>query len=306
MPLDDLNSWAASRFLFWLEYYLPLLYALLINHVFRGISKTAWDRQPREWGFEPAPAPSQGIRSICINDDLIPLVRGGRIASIPSISEVIAPKSVRLSDGTVVEDVDSIIACTGYTADFEAVDGVTYTDCGSDLDPLPDLYHNIFPADPADAQSLAFLNYCLVIDNASTVRELIAMAIAQIWTGKSVLPPAAEMRRQVDEDQDWLRQRAALHPGQYRGKIMGHRARRFIHEAAGTGMYEYLGWGWKAWSFWWQDRKLYNTVAWGVFTPHMYRLFETGKRPAWHGAREAIIRVNKERDRRFRSKGKTA
>ena len=40
--------------------------------------------------------------------------------------------------------------------------------------------------------------------------------------------------------------------------------------------------------------KLYLLMAYGVCTPHLYRYFETGKRKAWPGAREAIERVNRE------------
>jgi dimethylaniline monooxygenase (N-oxide forming) len=65
----------------------------------------------------------------------------------------------------------------------------------------------------------------------------------------------------------------------------------FVHEAAGTGM-ENPGWGWKGWKFWFQDPKMSYMMNNGVETAHALRYFETGKRRAWPGARDAIIHTN--------------
>lgn len=65
----------------------------------------------------------------------------------------------------------------------------------------------------------------------------------------------------------------------------------FLHEAAGTGM-ENLGWGLQGWKFFLKDPKMSYLMNNGVETAHAFRFFETGKRKAWPGAREAIIHMN--------------
>lgn len=54
-------------------------------------------------------------------------------------------------------------------------------------------------------------------------------------------------------------------------------------------MYEHIGWSWKAWKLWWQDRELYNALAYGPATAYGHRLFETEKKRAWSGARQAVL-----------------
>jgi dimethylaniline monooxygenase (N-oxide forming) len=39
---------------------------------------------------------------------------------------------------------------------------------------------------------------------------------------------------------------------------------------------------------------LYQQLAYGVGTPHLYRFFETGKRKAWPRALDAIKEANRE------------
>jgi dimethylaniline monooxygenase (N-oxide forming) len=68
----------------------------------------------------------------------------------------------------------------------------------------------------------------------------------------------------------------------------------FVHDAAGTGLYDNIGWSWKAWKLWLSDRELYKALAHGPATAHGHRLFETGKRAVWTDARQAILDVNAE------------
>jgi dimethylaniline monooxygenase (N-oxide forming) len=60
----------------------------------------------------------------------------------------------------------------------------------------------------------------------------------------------------------------------------------------GTGVNEYLGYGWKGWLFWLRERRLCNVLMGGIWSPHIHRVFSTGKRKSWDGAREAIEKVN--------------
>jgi dimethylaniline monooxygenase (N-oxide forming) len=68
----------------------------------------------------------------------------------------------------------------------------------------------------------------------------------------------------------------------------------YVHDAAGTGLYDTIGWSWKAWKLWWPDPELYMALAHGSATAHGFRLFENGKRAVWKDARQAILDVNAE------------
>jgi dimethylaniline monooxygenase (N-oxide forming) len=64
-----------------------------------------------------------------------------------------------------------------------------------------------------------------------------------------------------------------------------------IGELVGTGVNEYLGYGWTGWLFWLKDRALCNLLMGGIWTPHIYRVFD-GKRKRWDGVRETIEQLN--------------
>jgi hypothetical protein len=50
--------------------------------------------------------------------------------------------------------------------------------------------------------------------------------------------------------------------------------------AAGTELYNNIGWSWKAWKLWISDRELYKALPHGITTLHAHRVFETGKKTA--------------------------
>lgn len=61
---------------------------------------------------------------------------------------------------------------------------------------------------------------------------------------------------------------------------------------AGTGVNEYLGWGWKGWKFWFQEPRFCSLLMGGIYSPHIYRYFD-GKRKKWGGARAEIERLHR-------------
>lgn len=318
--MDTFFSWNKIRLCFWAEHHVPGLFQLVVNGLIQrrtikrcdaetgsgsdsssddtndGSSKSDYAKHEAknavpEWDIE-----GDGGHVIC-SDHLVSLVRQGKIRSVRGIRRFTGPRSVELDDGSVLEDIDAVIACTGYRPDFSLLPDLTFTRFADDLPDLPNLYQNMFP--PAYADSLACLNYGIVTESAAPIRELQAMAVAQVWAGRSPLPSREAMERQIDDYQRWLVGRMRVAPATYFGKGRMHPWMEFLHRTAGTGMYEHMGWGWRGWWFWLRDRPLCGMMGWGVYSPHMYRLFETGKRSAWAGAREAIIRVNEERERAF-------
>ena len=252
-----------------------------------------------EWQLLPAgPLPHS---SPVMNDHLIDLLADGSITSVGGIGRFLLDgTTVELSDGTTLLNIDAVIYSTGYRYSFDIVEapGVDPTatptpewDAAKHRNGVdyPRLYMGLFA--PAYPDSLAFLGaYRGHSPSAFCGVDLIGQAIAQVWIGAYPLPPLAEIERWCDDQYQYmLSQVAAWHihkPGLPPGDL-----EKWLNAAAGNGMDEMLGWSWKAWKFWWSDRRLYRVVMDEVDTPSVYRLFD-GRRKKWDGARDAILRTN--------------
>ncbi|KAL9946184.1 hypothetical protein ACHAQF_000045 [Verticillium nonalfalfae] len=308
-PLDSYVSWKISRMALWTEHHAPGIFQILADGLLQKNSDSHFSgeeaEQNSEWALEET---SGDVTTIICNDHLKRLVHEKRIASVKGVKRIIGPRTVELDNGDIIDDVDAIIACTGYRADFSLLPDLPSTQLDASLPAFPDLYQMIFP--PRYADSLACTNYCIINESAAAYRELQAMAIAQVWAGHSILPSEEAMMVQVHEYQTWLACQMLAFPATMLGKGQMYPWMRWLHDTAGTGLYEYMGWSLKGMWFWLRNRRLYNLVAWGVYSPHIYRLFPTGKRSAWEGASQAIIQVNEDRERAFpdkkkKKKGKT-
>lgn len=62
-----------------------------------------------------------------------------------------------------------------------------------------------------------------------------------------------------------------------------HQWADWADQTAGTGVNEYLGWGWKRWKFWFQEPVFCSILMGGVYS----RAFD-GKRKKWGGARTEV------------------
>ncbi|KAM5342098.1 hypothetical protein ACJ41O_015129 [Fusarium nematophilum] len=289
---DAFASWKKTRMGFWVAKHLPSLHRKMFDSFFSWVAWKSWGKLDPQWRLDRNPYYATSISGMVINDHLVPALRAGEVTSTAGVKRILGSRTVELDDGTVLEDVDAIIACTGYNNSLKVLDGIVkYTRPHADVRPIPELYQGIFPLDHAD--SIACLNYVIVMEGAATIRELSAMAVAQVWAGKSTLPSASTMEAQVREHEAWFTDLCLATPlPQYEGQVEAHSWLRFVDDAAGTGVYEHLGWTLKGIRFWLREPKLCSLMAWGVNTPHLYRVFETGKRKAWDGAREAIRHVN--------------
>jgi len=99
------------------------------------------------------------------------------------------------------------------------------------------------------------------------------------------------MEAHIDAHHDWVAALWRLDNKMDTSIVKTYEYQTFLHDAAGMGM-KNLGWGLKGWKFWFKDPKMSYMMNNGVETAHAFRYFETGKRTAWHGAREAIIHMN--------------
>lgn len=237
-----------------------------------------------EWGFEPAQV------TPIVSNYLVDYLEHGFIESVKGIRRIIGDTQVELDDGKIL-DVDVLIWCTGYKADFSMLESrfdptsrtaaASSNASGSNGKPLARLYHNVFSLEKPD--SLAFLGNVHTTLSGFQLFDMASMAIAQVWKGASTLPSQAEMVKAVDEHHVWVteqvKRRSNVSPGMVDGGTWLHA----FDELAGTGINEYLGWGWRGWWFWLTNMRLCNMLVGGIWSPHTHRFFE-GKREKWDGA----------------------
>jgi len=310
---DHTLSHRAGMAVRWLAACAPLLMSVLMTKGMAAMTFKAFPALKTHPSFTQ-PRRLDGIphRVPCFDNDLAENLASGVVRSCQGIEAFTGPKSIRLLDGTELDDTDAVVCCSGYHYDFSLIHGA-----GDPTDPkkAPDGYermrktkfydpHTLFPRlfhgflSEQFPESLAFIGTMLIVRPPFVVADLETMALASLWSGQWPIPSAREMASDIDAHYDFivkaLNRGPTPHPG-FRWSS-ARATYLWLNEAAGTGVNERLAaWGPEAWKFWWQDRKFYSLLMSGIDTPFVYRLFDTGRgRKAWPGAREAIEKTNRE------------
>lgn len=294
--------------------------------------KRAEKKIKEDWRL--APAISMSLMNPDGQENWFPAVYDGRISPVHGFKAFTGPNQVQLDDGTEME-VDAVIFCTGYNRHFDIMpelemDGAyglppkTAAEAASEIsektgtDPskpphLPRLFHLIFP--PKYASSVAFLNFMQPQENAWGVSELSSMAIAQCWAAEeaknqkqsqqppagyrkpALLPSVAEMNAEVDAYHTWWRQKWDTEHSVLPGFVRGHTFYRFLHESAGTGLYNNLDhmFSTRGFKLMFSDKQLHTWLSKGPANAYSWRLFETNPqglpgcgRKTWPDARKAV------------------
>ncbi|KAE9984363.1 hypothetical protein EG328_008849 [Venturia inaequalis] len=291
--IDAAQTMNVTKVLLFLMEWFPNFYNWAFDKLVNSMSKQSFPTIPASWNFSPAPPVY--ITNPLVGDDLYPLMQDGWANPIGQVEKFTGPKSVKLKDGTQLEDIDAVIYCTGYDASVPFLK--------DDLNPYQEpgqqgnLYRNIFllHPDPAIRDSIAFIGHGGITWPGLSTFELQSAAVAQIWIGKSQLPPFEEMRKWNTDLIAYRKKLLASQPTEsthYPAILPLADQLRWLDRTAGTDVFDHFGWGGKAWRFWWRDRAFYGLCSGGVLSSALWRLFETGKRRAWGGAREQIYRDN--------------
>ncbi|KAI1181448.1 hypothetical protein F5B17DRAFT_452331 [Nemania serpens] len=172
----------------------------------------------------------------------------------------------------------------------------------------------IFP--PLWASSIAVISYQASQESVWCVSELVAMAVAQIWTAETfkksssitpqpkikvtpaVLPSEKAMNAEVDAYHAWFRKAWEGNSSVQNGYVAhAHDYYRFLHASAGTGLYDHIDhtFSGRGWRLWWNDREFWTWIAQGPMNSYSWRLFNTNPdgipdcgRKVWEGARQSI------------------
>ncbi|KAK5994296.1 Monooxygenase aurF [Cladobotryum mycophilum] len=274
----------------------PAQASIMVSKAMTQLQNMAYDVRP-EWKLSPAPP--MFSKAPFVGDELYPHLKSGAVELVSGVSSIEEDgKSIKLNDERILESIDAIIFCAGYRTDYTLLgpwdpsrDNHRHSSLpGLDGQCLPRLYQGIFSLDAP--QSLAFLEVYPFSVSTNINADLASMALAQVWAGKSTLPPLEEMIRSTDEDVqlvlDWA-QKGPVRPHFRNGWEWGVWCSRM----AGTGLMERLsGTSWKAWWFWLWKRRQYNILRDGFWSPHHFRVFDEGKRKPWDGAMAEIGRLN--------------
>ena len=299
--------------------YLNAPFWWMMQRVLNKQSQEGFPDAPEAWQLSPSP--SVVVRTPLMADALWPLLKSGFAEPVSTIRRISGPKSIELVDGRTLDDIDTIIYCTGYH--FSLPDGFIPQDVdaeGYNLYPPgregrePRLYRNVFPMHENEEirNSLAYLGHGYIPFPGFVQFEMTAAAVSQVWRGHSPLPSLPQMQAWFTQH---LRRRKAIRDRYlplenstfYPILLDITDSLEWIDQAAGVGLYKNLGGGWvnwRAWKLWWEDKEFYHILLNGIFTPAIWRLFETGKRRAlpWDECKQMIISENKRAEADQRAK----
>jgi len=137
-----------------------------------------------------------------INGELLGRIIVGSVIAKPNIAEFTGDKSLRFEDGTVLEDVDVVILCTGYEIDFPFMDSVS---TGFKVtDNFVDLYKYVFLPPPKSNTkrkvwpTLSFIGLIQPWGAIMPISEMQGRWVTQALTGKRRLPSGQEMWRDIE------------------------------------------------------------------------------------------------------------
>lgn len=146
----------------------------------------------------PAPDHAFGDAHPTMSAGLMDELRLGRITPKPPIAELLGDR-VRFADGSE-EQVDVIVCATGYRITFPFFD----PDYVSAPDNEIALFHRVVHP---DRPGLFFVGLCQPLGAIQPLAELQGEWIGALLSGRCRLPGRAEMRREIERDQRWLRRR---------------------------------------------------------------------------------------------------
>jgi dimethylaniline monooxygenase (N-oxide forming) len=288
-PPDLMVSWRRRQIGVFLQRTFPKFSQWLVDRLVGLMIKQMWSDLDPAWRLLPPPSLSLAPRAL--SENTVNALRDGSLTSLHGIKRFVGPRSIEFADGTVLDDIDIVVCATGYQADFSAAPFLDRSRPSNyDGPDFVRLWMNLFP--PKYADSMALLCYSAFgKNNGFSFSDVTSMAVSNFWRGVYPRPTVEEMEKNIDSHHDWVASRWRLDNYMDTSAVKTGEYQAFLHKAAGTGM-ENLGWGWKGWKFWFKDPKMSWMMNHGVETSHAFRYFETGKRKAWPGARDAIIHMN--------------
>jgi len=153
--------------------------------------------EPGPYGL-PAPDHRLGHAHPTLSDDLLPLLRDGKIAPRPAIAHF-AGRNVRFADGSDV-GADAVIYCTGYRVTFPFFDPSFVAAPNNELALFLRCFHPEHPG-------LMFAGLAQPLGAIMPLVEAQGRLFAAYLSGDYELPDPDEMRRRTEREREYVRRR---------------------------------------------------------------------------------------------------
>lgn len=210
--------------------------------------------------------------SVIMNDEICIRVASGKIKVKPSI-EKSDGNTIYFSNGTVAENVDTVVLCTGYQRHFPYFEaGIIPLEHNGKHIPL---YKNIFTT--KFRESLAFVGMCSVFGSTTLTSEMQARYAAEVFKKNISLPSSEKMEGSI------LAAKSALH------YALGNDLKEYNFHSNPWTYYDSLATevGCRPSMLWVMLTD--PVLAWhlvSTYSPFEYRLYGPH---SWSGARQAIM-----------------
>lgn len=185
-PIDELTHPATSR--------LPLAVQRFFAERALGVAAgkmTAYGLpKPDHRLFEAHPT---------VSSELLPRIGHGDIEVKPNIDRFSGGRGVRFADGSE-EEVDLVVYCTGYKISFPFFDPEVFS---APDNRLP-LYRRVVSI---ERPGLYFIGFIQPFGPIMPLAEAQVEWVADLLAGRAVLPTAAEMRRDVADEEERMNRR---------------------------------------------------------------------------------------------------
>ncbi len=153
--------------------------------------------EPGAFGL-PAPDHHLGHAHPTLSDDLLPLLREGKISARPGIERLLG-HAVRFTDGSVVE-ADAVIYCTGYRVSFPFFEPSFVSAPDNELPLFLRCFH-------LEHRGLMFAGLAQPLGAIMPLAEAQGRLFARYLTGEYELPSPEEMRRRSALEREQVRRR---------------------------------------------------------------------------------------------------
>jgi dimethylaniline monooxygenase (N-oxide forming) len=126
-----------------------------------------------------------------VSDDILSRIAHGEVTPKPNIAEL-TERTVRFADGSE-EDADVVVYCTGYKITFPFLDPDLVSAPDNDLPLFRRVFHPELPG-------IYFVGLLQPIGAVMPLAELQSEWICDHLTGRYVLPPAHELRADIEAE----------------------------------------------------------------------------------------------------------
>jgi cation diffusion facilitator CzcD-associated flavoprotein CzcO len=134
-----------------------------------------------------------------VSSELLPRIGHGDISVKPNLDRFTGGRTVRFADSSE-EEIDLVIYCTGYEISFPFLDEGVFVA----RDNRMPLYKR---AVSVENPGLYFLGFIQPLGPIMPIAEAQSEWIADLLTDGAVLPPAAEMRNEIEAYERWMDKR---------------------------------------------------------------------------------------------------